>query len=231
MIRTALYIFCKEIYIKNKSLVNTKGPLLIIANHPNSFLDAVIIGAQYSRRVYFLARGDVFAKKHHRYLLGLLNMIPVYRLREGKEFLNLNEYAFNVKIHQLKRGFGAPVYQTPFGIPKLPPMASNLIDKFVGSGPLGGVISALRGELDLGFLGQDDTVYSCELIQAFPTTLGQIQLSDGAMDGIVELNVQLSYKNWRSSANRGKPFGFNVSSLIGSSATAGAISSTIKKFL
>ena len=143
----------------------------------------------------------------------------------------LNEYAFNVKIHQLKRGFGAPVYQTPFGIPKLPPMASNLIDKFVGSGPLGGVISALRGELDLGFLGQNDTVYSCELIQAFPTTLGQIQLGDGNTDGIVELTVQLSYKNWRSSANRGKPFGFNVSSLIGSSAAAGAISSTIKKFL
>jgi len=143
----------------------------------------------------------------------------------------LNEYAFNVKIHQLKRGFGAPTYQTPFGIPKLPPMASNLIDKFIGNKPLGGVISALRGELDLGFIGQDDTVYSCELIQAFPTTMGQISLGDGSMDGTIELSVQLSYKNWRSSANRGKPFGFNVSSLIGSSAAAGAISSTIKKFL
>ena len=143
----------------------------------------------------------------------------------------LNEYAFNIKIHQLKRGFGAPTYQTPFGLPKLPPMANNLIDKFVGSKPLGGVIRALTGELDLGFLGQDDTVYSCELIQAFPTTLGQIQLGDGNSNGIVELTVQLSYKNWRSSANRGKPFGFNVSSLIGSSAAAGAISSTIKKFI
>ena len=109
-------------------------------------------------------------------------------------------------------------------------MASNLIDKFVGSGPLGGVISALRGELDLGFIGQDDTVYSCELIQAFPTTLGQIQLADANTNGIVELSVQLSYKNWRSSANRGKPFGFNVSSIIGSSAAAGAISN-IKSFI
>ena len=99
-----MYIFCKEIYIKNKALVNTKGPLLIIANHPNSFLDAVIIGAQYSRRVYFLARGDVFTKKHHRYLLGLLNMIPVYRLREGREFLNLNEYAFVASKNLLAKG-------------------------------------------------------------------------------------------------------------------------------
>ena len=99
-----MYIFCKKIYIKNKSLINTKGPLLIIANHPNSFLDAVIIGAQYSRRVYFLARGDVFTKSHHRYLLGLLNMIPVYRLREGKEFLNLNEYAFVASKNLLAKG-------------------------------------------------------------------------------------------------------------------------------
>jgi len=140
----------------------------------------------------------------------------------------LNEYAFNVKIHQLRRGFGAPTYQTPFGIPKLPPMASNLIDKFVGSKPLGGVIRALTGELDLGFIGQNDTVYSCELIQAFPTSMSQIQLGDGSIDGVVELNVQLSYKNWRSSANRGKPFGFNVSSIIGSSAVAGAISRVLR---
>lgn len=140
----------------------------------------------------------------------------------------LNEYAFNVKIHQLKRGFGAPTYQTPFGIPKLPPMATNIVDKFLGATPLGGVIDALKGELDLGFIGQDDTVYSCELIQAFPTTLGQIQLGDGNADGIVELSVQLSYKNWRSSANRGKPFGFNVSSLIGSSAVAGAVARVLR---
>ena len=99
-----MFIFCKTIYIKNKSLVNTKGSLLIIANHPNSFLDAVIIGAQYSRRVYFLARGDVFTKKHHRYLLGLLNMIPVYRLREGREYLNLNEYAFVASKNLLAKG-------------------------------------------------------------------------------------------------------------------------------
>ena len=140
----------------------------------------------------------------------------------------LNEYAFNIKIHQLKRGFGAPAYQTPFGIPKLPPMATNIVDKFLGATPLGGVIDALKGELDLGFIGQDDTVYSCELIQAFPTTMQSIELGDGNMDGLVNLSVQLSYKNWRSSANRGKPFGFNASGILGSSAVAGAVSRILR---
>ena len=101
-IRAALWLFCAEINTKNKYLLNTKGPLLIIANHPNSFLDAIIIASRYHRRIHFLARGDVFTKKHHRFLLKLLNMIPVYRLREGKEFLHLNEYAFIESVKLLK---------------------------------------------------------------------------------------------------------------------------------
>ena len=104
LIRIALWIFCKEIYIKNKKLLNEKGALLILANHPNSFLDAIIIGAQYNRRVFFLARGDVFNNKFNRALLHFLNMIPVYRLREGKENLHLNEFAFTESIKLLSQG-------------------------------------------------------------------------------------------------------------------------------
>ena len=55
-----------------------------------------------------------------------------------------------------------------------------------------------------------------------------IQLGDGNTDGIVELTVQLSYKNWRSSANRGKPFGFNASGILGSSAVAGAVARVLR---
>lgn len=71
-----------------------KGPLLLIANHPNSFLDATIIAAQFDQPVHFLARGDAFKKPWHRTLLSLLHMVPIYRLSEGRENLHLNEYAF-----------------------------------------------------------------------------------------------------------------------------------------
>ena len=101
-IRAALWLFCAEINTKNKFLLNTKGSLLIIANHPNSFLDAIIIGSRYNRPIHFLARGDMFSKKHHRFLLKLLNMIPVYRQIEGKELLHLNEYAFLESVRLLK---------------------------------------------------------------------------------------------------------------------------------
>ena len=110
LIRAGLWLFCHKIHLKNKQLFTTKGPLLIIANHPNSFLDALIIGSYYKRRVYFLARGDAFKKPIHRFLLESLNMIPVYRLREGKEYLHLNEYAFNKSIDLLSKDYAVLIF-------------------------------------------------------------------------------------------------------------------------
>ncbi len=93
-IRLALRIFCVDIDLVNPQFKTEKGPLLLVANHPNSFLDAILIAAQFREPVYFLARGDAFHKPWHRFLLGLLNMVPVYRLSEGRENLSLNDYAF-----------------------------------------------------------------------------------------------------------------------------------------
>ncbi|WP_439504778.1 1-acyl-sn-glycerol-3-phosphate acyltransferase [Sediminibacterium sp.] len=103
-IRIALSFFCRKIYINHRNNLQIKGPLLIVANHPNSFLDAIIIGAFFKNPIHFLARGDAFKKKHHRFFLRLLNMIPIYRLSEGKENLYLNEYAFNQSKKILEKG-------------------------------------------------------------------------------------------------------------------------------
>ncbi len=94
LIRIALFFFCRNIYIQNIQVLQLKGPILLTANHPNSFLDAIIIGAFFKHPIHFLARGDAFNKPYHRFLLSLLNMIPIYRLSEGKENLVLNNYAF-----------------------------------------------------------------------------------------------------------------------------------------
>lgn len=68
--------------------------MLLVANHPNSFLDAILIGSRFNRPVHFLARGDAFRKPGHNILLRMLKMIPVYRLSEGKENLSRNSDAF-----------------------------------------------------------------------------------------------------------------------------------------
>ena len=94
LVRLALQIFCREIHISGQKALTQPGPLLITANHPNSFLDAIIIGSIFSHPVHFLARGDAFKKPWHAKFLHILNMIPVYRISEGKENLHLNENAF-----------------------------------------------------------------------------------------------------------------------------------------
>lgn len=43
---------------------------------------------------------------------------------------------------------------------------------------------------------QGNVVYSVTLQEAFPTTLNSIELNNNA-NGLVEINVQLSYSNWR----------------------------------
>lgn len=48
----------------------------------------------FKQPIHFLTRGDTFNKSWKRKLLSRLNMIPVYRLRDGIENLHLNEYAF-----------------------------------------------------------------------------------------------------------------------------------------
>jgi 1-acyl-sn-glycerol-3-phosphate acyltransferase len=80
--------------INNKNLLRENGPLLITANHPNSFLDAIIISTLFKKPVYSLARGDAFAGKLFTKILKSCNMLPIYRVSEGIENLTNNYGTF-----------------------------------------------------------------------------------------------------------------------------------------
>jgi 1-acyl-sn-glycerol-3-phosphate acyltransferase len=93
-----------SIKVHNKKALQQKGPLLIVANHPDSFFDALVIAANCSYPISFLARGDVFTKPWHNFLLRALNMMPVYRQREGKEHLHKNQNSFDASVAVFKNG-------------------------------------------------------------------------------------------------------------------------------
>src|SRR5450432_1252449 len=71
-----------------------QGPLIIASNHPNSFLDAIILATLFKNPVYSLARGDAFAGKMITKILTAFNMLPVYRVSEGVENLEQNYATF-----------------------------------------------------------------------------------------------------------------------------------------
>ena len=94
--KLALPIYCRNIAINKKELLKHEGPLLLAANHPNSFLDAIILCTLFDGTVYSLARGDAFKNKLAAKFLFLFKMFPVYRVSEGVENMDENYKTFEL---------------------------------------------------------------------------------------------------------------------------------------
>ncbi|HEX7904470.1 MAG TPA: 1-acyl-sn-glycerol-3-phosphate acyltransferase [Chitinophagaceae bacterium] len=94
VIRPAMLIFCRKVIINKREMLRSKGPLLLACNHPNSFLDSVILDVLFEQPIWSLARGDVFKNKITTRLLTSLKILPVYRSSEGVENLSSNYKTF-----------------------------------------------------------------------------------------------------------------------------------------
>ena len=93
--RLAIKIYCRKIIINKPEWLKTKGPLLLACNHPNSFLDGMILTTVFKENVFTLARGDAFQKTWHEKVLRWLHLLPVYRTSEGVENLEHNYTTFD----------------------------------------------------------------------------------------------------------------------------------------
>ena len=93
-VRAALFVYFKQIRFSKKDVLNIEGPLILACNHPNSFLDAIVLGAKFNKPVHFLARGDAFKKPLVKKIFTALKMIPIYRISEGRENLLHNDETF-----------------------------------------------------------------------------------------------------------------------------------------
>lgn len=101
--RIALYFYCRSITITNKQATALRGPVLIAANHPNSFLDAVLLATVFKHPIHSLTRGDVFANPFFKLLLKWMNMLAIYRTSEGVENLGHNYSTFTACQHIFSR--------------------------------------------------------------------------------------------------------------------------------
>ncbi len=97
-------IHFRRVFVDGLTHVPRKGPVMLACNHPNSFLDAIVVALILKRRIHFLVRSDVFRKPAARFILSRLNMIPIYRLQEGTENLDKNQETFARCYDLLRRG-------------------------------------------------------------------------------------------------------------------------------
>lgn len=83
--------FFKKVYFHNDYHIPKDKPVLITCNHPTAFLDPVIMACMLKTPIHFMVRGDVFKKPFYRKILESLNMIPIFRFKDGFSNLKNNQ--------------------------------------------------------------------------------------------------------------------------------------------
>ncbi|GEM_PF-19368 len=101
---TAFQFYFSKIIIRGKKNIPKKGPVIFVANHQNALLDALVAAVFNERHTHFLVRADIFKKKWMRKLLGTLNMMPVFRVRDGMSSIKQNDQIFDYCSQLLNDG-------------------------------------------------------------------------------------------------------------------------------
>ena len=90
------------------------GPVLLVANHPNSLIDPVIVAGITGRRVRFLAKAPLFTDSKIGWMVKAAGAIPVYRKQDDPSAMGQNRDVFEAVIGELAAG--AAIGMFPEGI-------------------------------------------------------------------------------------------------------------------
>lgn len=104
IISIGIRLYYREVKVNNIHNVPEHGPLIIIANHPNTIMDAWVIGMLSKQPIYYLAKGTLFNSKWKLRILRSLKMIPINRQGEQKSLGVDNSETFQECYELLGRG-------------------------------------------------------------------------------------------------------------------------------
>lgn len=94
-VKLGLRSYFKKTTVVGKENIPKKGAVLFIGNHRNGLLDPIMVATTNSRIHLFLTRASAFKNPIVDYLLRSINMIPIYRIRDGKNTIAKNQEIFN----------------------------------------------------------------------------------------------------------------------------------------
>ncbi len=114
LMQITVRVFFRSIVIRNKEVIPAQGPLLVLANHPSTFMDPIVIATILNRKVFFLGKGELFKSKFAKWFLPKLNIIPVYRKQDDPSQMSKNEETF-IKCYEHLENNGA-ILMFPEGI-------------------------------------------------------------------------------------------------------------------
>ncbi len=103
-VRLLLLLYYARIYVRGKELLPLRGPVLFVANHPNSLIDPLVVGAVAKRNVRFLAKAPLFDIPVFGDILRALGMVPVYRRSDDPSLVGKNTEMLAQAAKALARG-------------------------------------------------------------------------------------------------------------------------------
>ena len=91
-VKIAMKVFYKNITIEGKENIPRNCPIIFASNHQNALMDPLAILYASNMQVVFAARADMFKNKTVTKILYFLKIIPIFRMKDGKENLQKNKY-------------------------------------------------------------------------------------------------------------------------------------------
>lgn len=98
LVRFVLKIFFRKIHITGVEHIQINKAQLIASNHPNGFLEPLVMACFFPKPLHFLVRGDVFDNPILKPLLTSTNQIPIFRFRDGFSKLRENSQTMDESI-------------------------------------------------------------------------------------------------------------------------------------
>lgn len=102
-VKIGLFFLFKKRSVYGKENIPKKGAVIFIGNHQNALIDAIVVPTTNKRNSHFLTRASAFKIGLVDQILRSLNMIPVYRVRDGVRTIEKNIAVFEQCIEILKQ--------------------------------------------------------------------------------------------------------------------------------
>lgn len=100
LLSLAIRLYYRKIKIEGDRDLLNKGPKIIIANHPNTLMDAWLIGYTCKQSIYYMAKATFFNSPLKKRFLMSLGMIPINRSTDSrtKGVTNLDSFEICYKV-------------------------------------------------------------------------------------------------------------------------------------
>jgi len=105
-----LIFYYRKIRSIGREKIPKKTPVMFIPNHQNSFMDALLVVSTNWKYTFFLTRAQAFSSAFMRWFLENLNMLPVYRVRDGISSVTKNNAIFERCIRMLEKNYAVLVF-------------------------------------------------------------------------------------------------------------------------